>query len=54
MRLFELAKDLSTTNRQLIEVGRDLGMTISNHMMQLSDEDVVDLRREFDLKQRAD
>jgi translation initiation factor IF-2 len=53
VRLYEVAKDLGLTNKDLIEKVRALGIDVKNHMSNLETEDVNRVRRSLDKDRQA-
>ncbi len=53
VRLYEVAKDLGLTNKDLIEKVRTLGIEVKNHMSNLETEDVNRVRRSLDKERQA-
>ena len=53
VRLYEVAKDLGLTNKDLIEKVRALGIEVKNHMSNLETEDVTRVRRSLDKERQS-
>ena len=45
MKLYELAKNLNLTSKELLEKAREMGMNIKSHLSNLEEEDVEKLKK---------
>ena len=53
VRLYEVAKDLGLTNKDLVERVRALGIEVKNHMSNLGTEDVARVKRSIDKERQS-
>ncbi|HWE27561.1 MAG TPA: translation initiation factor IF-2, partial [Polyangia bacterium] len=53
VRLYEVAKDLGLTNKDLLEKVRGLGIEVKNHMSNLEPDDVARVKRALDKERQA-
>ena len=45
MKLYELAKELNLTSKELLNKANELGIAVKSHLSNLQDEDVEKLRK---------
>ena len=47
VRVYELAKDLNMTNRELLDKIRDLDIEVNSHMSSLDEDEVANIKSVF-------
>ena len=53
IKLYELAKDLDLTSKELLEKAGEIGITLKSHLSVLSDEDVEKIKKAFSKNETA-
>ncbi|MBW2054824.1 MAG: translation initiation factor IF-2 N-terminal domain-containing protein [Deltaproteobacteria bacterium] len=47
IRIYELARDLNVTNKELVEKIRNMDIYVKSHMSSLDDEDVTRIKNKY-------
>ena len=50
MKLYELAKEMDVSSKELLEQAKEMGINIKSHLSVISDEDVKNLKDKYQRK----